>query len=242
MIRLKLRVNPQGLLFPGSDQLMSPSHAATVVGRFYEVLAQAIVGGELANMQGSNPFQPDIEIFEKEVWVEVKATGDKSQLKLMCEQLDKYAEMEQTKFPFNRPRIKFMIFVHKVSHMHRDLKTEGNLVAALAQNTFGCVLIPFRFIRKLPYSYAIKWFNPNHGECYEYRLVSTSQLKKFIADPELMRSMDRAENFSFTRHLISDIIIDGVELKPFPLLKVMGREKCRVKINFPEVKPEGRES
>jgi hypothetical protein len=233
MINLQLRVNPQGLLFPGSDTLVSPAHVATVVGRFYEVLAQGIVGGEIVGM-GNDWCQPDIEIWEKETWVEVKATSKRSQLKLQTEQLDRYAELERSKFPFKKPRINYLIFVHGLERIHKTLKTESNLIGELAANTLLGILLPFRFARKLPYSHAVKWFQSD-GTAYEYRLISTSFLRKVLTEPSLLGMLDRGEEFSFTKYKIGGIIVDENLMKPFPLLKIWGKEKSQMDIPFEKI-------
>jgi hypothetical protein len=109
--------------------LHNRSMASLHSGQFYEQLGRRILGGEhsASEWNGEDP-RPDIEIIDRLLAVEVKAAGRGRYFKVDPEQLERYLEMVEAGFPYEK--LWYLLFSHDVPSM------VGRKVQAINQDLF----------------------------------------------------------------------------------------------------------
>ena len=202
--------------------MRNPASAATITGDFYEVLAKAILGGEVI---ADDPFivQPDLEIFEKETWVEVKSSHKWTDFKIMISQLEKYEALSESRFPFSKPKIKFLMFIHNVYRMVKTFKTDDALIRALCGNTAGAVLMPFSFLKLMLPNFSI--YTWKHGvyrdNPFDYYLIPSWTFREMVAAPAFSISKFSGNGrFKYKREEVKGIVIDDTPVAPFELVEI----------------------
>jgi len=137
------------------DSPLQVQHTRNVVGSFYEALGAFILsaerwtGGDVyaceshrVEYDGEDPpcLQPDLIRRRDSTFIEVKGGAERSTFKIYRHQAELYAKLRRcARFPIYRPRIEYILFMHRLRGMTRKYKTVRSLLEALAVHTVCAV-------------------------------------------------------------------------------------------------------
>ena len=213
-------------------QQIRGEHYNRAVGVFYEILVSAITGGEwmgLRNSSGNDVvYKPDV--VSNDGIYDAKSVAWHESCKLQDFQMDKGLVQEVTG-EFLKPRRKIFIpiFKHKLIQPWKEFDSAGfnlekTLISTLCEQTGLCLFLPFQvayhvYTSDIPAKEyktrydGMKWDHETRFLC--------SGIKKMLINPEFALSSIELnpENFEIRKtHFPNGIKINGIEIKPFPIL------------------------
>lgn len=231
------------------DRELSPAIRNVIIGQYFEYMATRVFGGELMNKDEEGHF-PDIVKWgaykKRDVLLEVKASYRAPIISV--QQLHDYKALEKNDFPYTRPRIYYVVFLHSATLIESQCKTVRDLIGYLSRSVDACLVLPIDAVLRL--------VTCNNGIVYEYgvwrggtkyirwskrmdrilRLGDRSSLVDFL-DLVTMRGCGKIncfKDFQIKRQLVQGLVIQRFQVNDFPVLSMRKKkdwrpELCKIK-------------
>lgn len=230
------------------DQDVSPAVRNVVIGQYFEFLASIIFGAELLNPTET---VADVPVPDAVVWgghkgrdiiLEVKASYCAP---LMCsKQIDDFKGLEKNDFPFTRPRVFYVCFLHSATAIAEHCKTIRDLISYLSKSIDVCLVLPIDAIIKLAslndvltHDYGawkssrdsrkyVRWskrLNKMLGLADKAALVDFLDLTTFRGSGKV----DQFKEYTFRQQTVGGISIQRFRVEPFRVLSMYKRNDWR---------------
>jgi hypothetical protein len=223
------------------DNEVSPANANVIIGQYFEYLTSRIFDGKLADKPDDAVF-PDVVLWGRhkkgDILLEVKGTYRAPLMSLF--QLQEYKKLEDNDFPFTRPRVYYVIYLHSAIQIVPQCPTVRDLLAYLSKSIDACIVVPIDALIRLVTCnnglvYDFGQWQARHQEDTEKKYVRwTKQLDKILRlgdrfalrdflDLTTLRGCGKIDQFAdyrFRQQTVSGVFVQRFKVNDFRVVSM----------------------
>jgi len=218
-----------------SQEKLKGGKTKVIVGQFYEELAAKMFKGEHAKNEERAAVYPDVICWNQnggsDILIESKASYQGKHWIIDVQQIEEYNKLKENDFPFTKPDIYYVLFMHDVKDMAKRFGIVSELIKELCKNTIVAFKLSLEFVQEIAkncqhYEYSVSWgrYEQGHTHYIRFRPTITNQLatKNFDKIMEIFGKfcLNFDKNWQISRKYCRNLEIIGNKINSFPLISV----------------------
>lgn len=225
---------------PIFDTVENKNHHVKM-GLYYELLTSSLFGGALIDriikIENEHTYigcKPDVKSRRRKEIHESKGVKQGAHLNIMTDQIGRYKAVQITNPEYD---IYFTIWRHSIKGIIRDRRTDGDFRDELGSCTLAGIKVPLSLIDAMYNAKQNNICRRYNSSGWDTVSVKSPYLNGLILNPvEAIGKIANVADYTWKRYRIPDgVVVDGINVKPFPLIVIKDRNKKWVKSIIEEV-------